>query len=66
MMLTIAIAIMAGCLPAKPTETKIMLNCREEPELAETVAKTMIEEGWTYAGPMYNNGVSCTAVLWTR
>ena len=65
-MLTLFIAILAGCAPAKPTESKITLNCREEPALAEGAAKTMIDEGWTYVGPMYNNGINCTAVLWTR
>jgi hypothetical protein len=65
-MLTIVIALMAGCAPSKPTEAEIKLNCREAPELALAVSNTMIEEGWTYAGPMYNNGVNCTAVLWTR
>jgi hypothetical protein len=65
-MLTIVIALMAGCAPAKPTEAEVKLNCREEPALAEEGAKMMVKDGWTYAGPMYNNGVNCTAVLWVR
>ena len=66
MIAILLLTIGMGCAPAKPTEAEITLNCREEPALAEGAAKRMLDEGWTYAGPMYNNGVNCTAVLWTR
>ena len=62
----IAILLLTLGMGCAPTEAQIKLNCREEPVLAEEEAKMLVKDGWTYAGPMYNNGVNCTAGLWTR
>jgi hypothetical protein len=59
---------LAGCsvLAGRPTESILVEMCRDNPAAAKTLADTALKNGWTYAGPVYNNGLNCTDTLWVR
>lgn len=73
-----ALVLMAGCEPkespkigdeakklAKPkVKVKITTLCRDFSETAESLVTVMSENGWVYQGPLYNDGINCTATLW--
>lgn len=56
----------------RPTEIRLERFCRDEtPTEGADLTKTYIEivlmkEGWTYVGPLHNDGINCTVTMWTR
>ena len=45
-------------------KTRITVLCREFSETAESLVTVMVTNGWLYQGPLYNDGINCTATLW--
>lgn len=74
------LALFLACSPAdvpsltRPTEARFERFCRAETVaemkeaeiLNKSYVELMLKDGWTYAGPMYNDGINCTVTLWTR
>lgn len=75
------LALFLACSPAdvpsltRPTEARFERFCRAETvaEMKEAevlnkayVKEVLLKQGWTYTGPMYNDGINCTVTLWTR
>lgn len=56
----------------RPTEIRMERFCREEiPTEGVDITKAYIKEvlmkdGWTYVGPIHNDGINCTVTMWTR
>lgn len=57
----------------RPTEIRLERFCRDEvvPAAGLEMTKAHIKEvlmkdGWTYAGPIHNDGINCTVTMWTR
>lgn len=56
----------------RPTEIRTERFCRDEStEDGVDLTKTYIEivlmkQGWTYVGPLHNDGINCTVTMWTR
>ena len=56
----------------RPTEIRMERFCREEiPTEGVDITKSYIKEvlmkdGWTYVGPIHNDGINCTVTMWTR
>ena len=46
-------------------EGKIVHLCREY-VTTDTTIKLLLDDGWRYEGPLYNDGINCTVTLWTR
>ena len=75
------LALLLACSPAsvpalaRPTEARLERFCRAESaaELKDAealnkayVQEVLLKDGWTYAGPLFNDGINCTTTLWTR
>lgn len=30
------------------------------------VKEVLLKQGWTYVGPIHNDGINCTVTMWTR
>lgn len=56
----------------RPSEIRLERFCRDEtPTEGVDITKSYIKEvlmkdGWTYAGPIHNDGINCTVTMWTR
>lgn len=53
-----------ACTPATPVKTSVEQLCREDSEANVQMIKLKTSQGWTYQGPLYNNGINCTVGLW--
>ena len=73
------LALFLACSPAnvpsltRPTDIRLERFCRDETptkdELDITkpyIKEVLLKDGWTYEGPLHNDGVNCTVTLWTR
>jgi hypothetical protein len=57
----------------RPTDIRLERFCRDETptkdELDITkpyIKEVLLKDGWTYEGPLHNDGINCTVTLWTR
>ena len=56
----------------RPTEIRMERFCRDEtPTEGVDMTKAYIKEvlmkdGWSYVGPIHNDGINCTVTMWTR
>jgi hypothetical protein len=44
----------------------ILQLCREDYFPAERRIELLMDMGYTYSGPLYNNGINCTNILFVR
>ena len=59
--------LLAACQPTTTyNELKVVQMGRESTETDESLIKILAKDGWRYEGPLYNNGLNCTASLWVR
>ena len=60
--------LLSGCaaLAPAPTESMFLEMCRDNPAEAKAMINTALADGWSYAGPAYNNGINCTDSIWIR
>jgi hypothetical protein len=63
----------APALVSRPTEVRLERFCRDETPSTDGVDITksyikeiLLKDGWTYEGPLHNDGINCTVSLWTR
>lgn len=64
--------VVSACQPAHPLavdpapvrNTKTVLLCRETSSIQESLISNLAKLGWVYAGPLHNDGINCTMVLW--
>lgn len=48
----------------RPVATRVDQLCREQHDLNVELVKAMVDSGWVYEGPLYNNGLNCTVTVW--
>ena len=61
------LSLLVACQPSLTySETKIVQTCRESAETDAAHINLLANDGWRYEGPLYNNGLNCTAGLWVK
>lgn len=56
----------------RPTEIRMERFCRDETPIEGVditksyIKEVLMKDGWTYAGPIHNDGINCTVTMWTR
>jgi hypothetical protein len=65
-------ALLSGCgflreAPSPRREAYTYTFCREQTEAdRELILNRLLEIGWVYEGPLNNDGLNCSTVLFTR
>lgn len=68
---TVLFALVPMLMACSPTpgrgESKVVGFCREEGSVAHTrTLNRLYDAGWSYVGPLHNDGINCTNVLFRR
>jgi hypothetical protein len=52
----------------KPTESQVHMFCPNDDKVTRDafIKEVLLAQGWTYAGPLHDNVIGCTATLWVR
>lgn len=65
-LLMVMALVAAGCGEKPVTEYRAVMFCREDITEFDTRLKQLFKDGFRYAGPLHQNGINCTNVLFVK